>query len=343
MWMRRPGDTIEPSVSYPQLLAAVLKRGALIAAANWPVALIQSTADGILKLLIGAPLLGGVLLVTIVIGADLEALDTLDWRVIAASLVGSLVAHRAILVAFLLSLAVVIVGGSLFVFLVKGGTVATLVRGERSSAGTSDRAGTDVLSTAWAFSIDEFIASSRMLFPRYARLGFVLMAVYAGSGAAYLVVAIAGRDGAPGWGSATLLLVLFVLWTTVVNLLYLLVQIVIAADDCGLATAARRAAGFLRHERRLVLGVFGVVLGMVVLATGASLLAFTALGMVFLVPVAWLAAIPLQLVAVVLRALVFQYIALTSIASYLKLYREFANRERQPLTLAIPDEAPSRT
>jgi hypothetical protein len=321
-------------VSVSQTLRAVLKRGALVAAANWPVALIQSVADGLFKMVMAAPLIGGVLLVTIVIGADTEALNTFDWRVLAAGLVSSLLAHRVILVAFLLSLAVVIVGGSLFVFLIKGGTVGVLVRGDRQ---TSENASLhpSVIDSAAAFSIELFIDSARALFPRYARLGFVLMAVYLGSGAAYFGV-VASRTFGESWWATTLVIVVFVIWTTMVNLWYLLVQIVIAAEDCGVAAAARRVLAFVRHERQLVVGVFGVVLGMVALATGASLLAFTALGLIFLVPLAWLAAVPLQLVALVLRAIVFQYIGLSSIGAYLTLYRRFSERSAAGNPLPVP-------
>ena len=52
------------------LLKSTLKRGALIAAANWQVTLIQSVADSLFKLLIAVPILGGVLLVGLVLGAE---------------------------------------------------------------------------------------------------------------------------------------------------------------------------------------------------------------------------------------------------------------------------------
>jgi len=114
----------------------------------------------------------------------------------------------------------------------------------------------------------------------------------------------------------------FVAWVTIVNLLYLLVQIVVAAEDCGVSAAGRRVMMFLRQERRIVGSVFVMVLTMVLLATAASVVAFTALGLILVIPFMWLAAIPLQLIAFLLRALVFQYIDLASIATYLKLYRE---------------------
>ena len=328
-------------VSLRRTLRTLLTRGALVAIANWQVSLIQSVADGLFKLTVAAPLVGGVLLVTIVIGADTDGLDTLDWRVLTANIISSLLAHRIILIAFLVALAVVVVGGSLFVFLIKGGTVAVLVRGDRQAAESPSQA--EVVTAAAAFSADRFMEASRALFPRYARLGFALIGVYLVSGGTYLAVAIASR--AEGWWVTTLVIVVFFVWITIVNLVYLLIQIVIAADDCGVRPAVRRVIAFLRHERRLVVGVFGVVLGMVALATGASLLAFTALGLIFLIPLAWLAAVPLQLLALVVRALVFQFIGLASIGTYLALYRRFSARigvDSRPVQIGTPviDAAP---
>jgi len=60
----------------------------------------------------------------------------------------------------------------------------------------------------------------------------------------------------------------------------------------------------------------------------------TALGLIFLVPFVWLAAIPLQLLAFLMRALVFQYIDLTSIAAYATLYRAFSARTATGLSHA---------
>ena len=59
------------------LLKPVLKRGALVAAANWQVTLIQATADSLFKLLIATPLIGGLFLVGLVIGAAPEDLTSL--------------------------------------------------------------------------------------------------------------------------------------------------------------------------------------------------------------------------------------------------------------------------
>jgi hypothetical protein len=180
------------------------------------------------------------------------------------------------------------------------------------------------MARAAKFSIELFIESARALFPRYVRLGFLLMGAYIASGSAYLAGVYASRTGGDGWGFAAMLTIAFVFGITAVNLFYLLVQLVIAADDCTVRAALGRAVAFLRHERRTVGPVFAVILGMVVLATGASLLATAALGLIAFVPFVGLAVLPLQLVAWLFRDIVFQYIGVASIGSYLKLYREYS-------------------
>jgi hypothetical protein len=254
--------------------------------------------------------------------------------VLAATIVGSLMSHPLVLAAFLLAMAVVIVGGSLFVFLVKGGTVATLVLGERE-AGPIERPPlhwSDV-SRASKFGVEEFIESAQRLFPRYRRLGFLLMAVYVASGAGYFGLVVASRTTGSTVGLPALLTGGFVCWITIVNLLYLLTQIVIASDDCGVGAAVRRVATFVRVERRMLGGVFLVILAMVVLATGASFVASLSLGVItfvpFLGPFLGLAVLPLQILAWLLHQLVFQYIGLASVGAYVKLYREFSAVDRR--------------
>jgi hypothetical protein len=209
-------------------------------------------------------------------------------------------------------------------FLVKGGTVTTLVAGD-THGGPVEQPPLHLSSLARAsqFSAERFIEGSSRLFPRYARLGFMLMGVYFLSAGAYLSVIIASQGTGQGWGVPALATALFVAWITLVNFLYLLFQIIIAADDCSLAAAARRGLAFLRSETRSVAAVFGVVLVLVLCATGASLLATAALGLISFVPLLGLAVLPLQLAAWLLRGVVFQYLGLTSVGAYLKLYRGF--------------------
>jgi hypothetical protein len=303
-------------------LKYALKRGALIAAANWPVIVVQEVADSLFKLLIAVPLIGGVFLVALVLGAEPVALMSLGWRDLIATIVASLMSRPLVLTAFLAALGVVVVGGSLFVFLIKGGTVSILVRGDRA-AGPVERPPLhfSTVMTASKFSLEDFEAGARALFPRYARLGGILMAIYLVSGAGYLAGVLASRNAGDGWGITALLTAMFVAWITVLNFLYLLTQIVIAAEDCGVGVATRRVAQFLRRARGPVLSVFLVVLAIVVFATGASLMATAALGLISFVPLLGLAVLPLQLGAWLFRGLVFQYVGLSSIGAYLKLYR----------------------
>lgn len=303
------------------VLKLTLKRGALVAAANWPVTIVQAVADALFKMLVAVPLVGGIFLVALVVGAEPVALLSLGWRELAATIVTSLLSRPVVLASFLASLAVAVVGGSLFVFFVKGGTVGVLVRGERE-AGAIEQPPLHLQTIARAarFSVDGFLASANGLFPRFARLGLALMAVYLVSGLLYLA-SVFGSRTAGAIGMTALLTVAFVMWITVVNLLYLLVQLAIAADDCSVSSAVSRVAAFLRRERRQVTAVFLVVLAMVVAATAASVLATAALGLIAFVPFLWLVVVPLQLAAWLLRALVFQYIGMASIGAYLKLYR----------------------
>lgn len=305
-------------------LKSAIKRGALIAAANWQVTLIQATADSLFKLLLTVPIIGGVFLVALAIGSEPQALMTLQWRELAATIVSSLVSRPVVLAAFVLAAAVVAVGGSFFVFLIKAGTVATLVRSDRDAGPIEEPPlHIEMVTRAARFSVDLYIAWAGGLFPRYARLGCMLMAVYLASAVIYLA-ALSNSIAADSWSLTALLTAAFVTWITLINLLYLLTQVVVAADDCSVAAGMRRVAAFLRAEYRRVTSIFGLVLLLVVAATAASLLATTALSLVAFVPFAGLAALPLQLVAWLLRALVFQYLGLTSAAAYLRAYRESA-------------------
>jgi hypothetical protein len=300
-----------------------LKRGALVAAANWPVTVIQAIADSLFKMLLLAPLVGGVFLVALVVGQEPVALMSLEWRELATTIAMSLLSRPLVLTAWVASLGVIMAGGSLFVFLIKGGAVGILVRGERD-AGPIEQPPLlpDVVARASAFSVEGFIESARTLFPRYARLGLALIGVYVASGLAYIGVVSASRDAGEGWVIAGLLTVFFVAWITIVNFLYLLMQIVIAADDCSVTSALPRVSGFLHRERRSVGAVFLVVLVLVIAATGASVLATAALGLIAFVPLFGLTVLPLQLLAWVMRGIVFQYIGLSSISAYVTLYRE---------------------
>lgn len=302
-----------------------MKRGALLAAANWQVALVQASVDSLFKAIVAVPLVGGVALVALVVGAEPAALLSLEARELAATVAGLLLSRPIVVAAFLTALAVASAGGSVLVFLAKGGSVTLMIQADRRAGPIEDvPIQPATLAEHGLFSPESFIAAAQGLFARYAQLGVVLFAVYAVSGAVYLL-AVFGRGGAGdgGLGGAILVTVAFVSWITLVNFVYLLIQVAIAAEGCGVATAARRVGGFLRTCGRDVLGVFLVVLVVVVFATAASLVVTAGLGLIGWVPFVGLAVWPLQLLAWLLRVMVFQYIALSSVGAYLTLYRRF--------------------
>ena len=102
-----------------------------------------------------------------------------------------------------------------------------------------------------------------------------------------------------------------------------------AHDESGIADACRAVARFVRAEFRDLAGVFLVVLVLVVAATLASALAWSGVGLIAFVPLVGLAVFPLQLAALLLRGLVFEYLGLTALGAYLTLYRGHAARRAE--------------
>ena len=60
-------------------LKYALKRGALIAAANWPVVVVQEIADSLFKVLLAIPHVGRILQVAQVVGAHHKDAAYLGW------------------------------------------------------------------------------------------------------------------------------------------------------------------------------------------------------------------------------------------------------------------------
>ncbi len=171
-----------------------------------------------------------------------------------ATIIDALADHPVALGSFLLALGVVVLGGSAFTFLVKGGTVSVLVRGS-DAAGAVERPPLRMgaLRRASAFSVDQFTEGCARLFRRYLRLGLLLLAAYAASVGAYLAgLALAYRLAEAGqlmvrWSVVVALAsTVLVAWITLVNLCYLLTQMVTAAEDCSV----RSAIGTRRRLRR---------------------------------------------------------------------------------------------
>jgi hypothetical protein len=161
-------------------------------------------------------------------------------------------------------------------------------------------------------------------------LGIGLLLVYGVTAAAYLGLlfggyAVAGNVGVLLWwtvilaGASSAVIV----WVTLVNLFYLLTQIVMAVDDVGVRTALWTVVRFLRGSLREVAGIFGVVFALVLVAAVASILATAGLSLIGFVPFVALAVMPLQLAAWLVRGVVFQYLALTALGAYMTQYRHF--------------------
>jgi hypothetical protein len=330
-------------MSHAPALKTALKRGALIAAANWPLVVVQFVAESTLKVILGVPVVGGIFLVVLLLDANVEDLLRGDVREILAAVFSALRANPAALTSVALALLLVLIGGSLLTFVVKGGTVAVLVESD-ARAGPIERPPLrlQMLRRANSTGIDPFLNGCRRLAGRYIKLGLGLLIVYAITAAAYFgllfgVYALADNVGVLLWWTviAAAASSAVIVWITLVNLLYLIIQIVMAVDDVGLRTALGRVVRFLRSSVREIAGIFGVVLLLVLLATAASILATTGLGLIGFVPIVAVAVMPLQIAAWLVRGAVFQYLALTALGAYLTQYRHYLGGNS--LT-AIPDK-----
>lgn len=320
-------------------LKTALKRGALIAAANWPLVVVQFIAESTLKLILGVPVVGGIFLVVLLLDANVEEVLRGDVREILAAVFSALRANPAALTAFAIAFLIVLIGGSLLTFVVKGGTVAVLVDADAHAAAIErPPLRLQMLRRANRTGIDPFLDGCRRLGWRYVKLGLGLLIVYAITAVAYFGVlfggyALADNVGVLLWwtviaaaGSSAV-----IVWITLVNFLYLMTQIVMAVDEAGLRSSLATVMRFLRSSLREIAGIFGVVLLLVLLATAASILATAGLGLIGFVPIVAVAVMPLQIAAWLVRGFVFQYLALTALGAYLTQYRHYLGED----TLAV--------
>lgn len=312
----------------PLPLRLALRRGALIAAANWPAIAAQFVAESLVKAGIAIPVLAGLFLVAIDLGTGTADLLDVDLVSTTRLVYRSLAAAPIALAAFIGAVAIAATGCAVVAFIAKGGTLSVLVEGERR-AGPVEQPPLRWASIhrADAWSIEGFLGGASRVARRFVRLGLLLLSVYALSGAAYLAFlywgmrVMAGGGVVAGWPFIALAASsALVVWITVINLAYVLVQMVIAADDVGVREAARRLVRFAYRDARQVAGIFGVVLALMVLAGALSLVATAGLGLIAFVPLAGIIVLPLQVAAWLLRGLLFQYLGLTALSAYLAQY-----------------------
>jgi hypothetical protein len=310
-------------------LKAALKRGALIAAANWPLVIVQFVAESSLKLMLAVPIVGGAFLVALLLDTSMSELLRGDAREIVTSIVTALLQSPLALAAFAAAGLLVLVGGSILPWVVKAGTIALLAEAEQI-AGPVERPPLrfETLRRASVVAIEPFIAGSSRLWRRYVRIGLGLLVIYALTAAVYLAFVLGGYALAAnsavllGWTAlAAVASSVLIVWITLVNFFYLITQMVVAIEDVSVRKGVRLAIGFVWGHLREVAAVFGVVLILVVVATAASILATAGLGLIAFVPLVGLAVLPLQLAAWLVRGIVFEYLGLAALGAYLSHYR----------------------
>jgi len=323
-----------------------------MAAANWPVVVIQFVAETTFQVLLAVPIIGAAILVALLLGGSLVDLLQGNLRDTFGAIAATLMAEPLALAAFVAAFGVVLVGGSILMFLIKGGTVDVLLAASEA-AGLIEREPLTVetLRRSARFTLQRFTAGCTRLFRRYLLLGLALMLVYGVSAGAYLALVAYGYRAATSqylvlrWTFvAASSFGVLVAWITVVNLLYLLMQIAMAVDGVGLLDGGRAVARFIRTEFRELARVFAVVITMVVVATLVSALAWSGVGLIAFVPLVGLAVFPLQLVALLVRGLIYEYLGITAFSAYVTLYERHAVRrttEAERPRLARPFERPA--
>ena len=161
-------------MTQPPPLRTALKRGAFVAAANWPLVAVQFIAEGTLKLLLGRA--GRRRHLPRRAAARRRRRRVCCRRHSARSsrrCSAALRANPVALVAFGAAFLLVLLGGSALTFIVKGGTVAILAEAE-AQAGPIERPplrldGAEARQPR--SQIEPFLDGCRRLWRRYVRLG----------------------------------------------------------------------------------------------------------------------------------------------------------------------------
>jgi hypothetical protein len=326
---RRPAESDwRPEMTPALTVKPLLTRGALVAAANWEVVLLQFIAESAFKLLLVVPLVAAAFLVAVVVGGSGLEIAGGDIRQVVALMIAGLSERPLALAAYVLGVLVIVLGGMMLTVLVKGGAVAVLVRADMDAPEVeAPPLRLAVVRRASRFGLERFATGCRSLFRRYLLLGLLLVAVYAVVAVVYAFAVLTSyyvvTDRGPfaGWTLvASAIAIALVLGITVINLLYLLTQLVIASEDCSVRAAAVRVSRFLSLEHRRIVVVFAVVLVVVGLATVGSILATAGLWFIGFIPIVGLTVLPLQLAAWLARGLIFQYLGLTALSAYARLY-----------------------
>jgi hypothetical protein len=324
-------------------LRAAISRGALVSLANWPVVIIDFVLETLFKVAIAVPVFGGAFMVAVLLGVDISSLVGESVLSAADRMLVPLGQAPVALAAFLLAFGVVALGGAVVMFIGKAGTFSVLVASERAT-GDLHRAllGRMPPKAAPAFSMGAALSAMRHFHRRAAAMALWLGAAYFCLSGGYTLVVVYGFQwsAATGWAQAWPLLVLVatsagVIGLVAANLLFDLMRVVVITDDCRLGTAWRRVRQFLLADARQVLGIFGTMAMVLMLATAASLTATAGLALIAWVPLAGLMSLPLQAVFWVVRGLFFQYAGLTTLSAYQAQYRRFSTPRPTAVALQV--------
>jgi hypothetical protein len=260
------------------------------------------------------------------------------------SVLRALRANPLALGLFATSFTLVLVGASVLTFIVKAGTISILAAAE-SQVGPIERPPLRLatLRRANLTNIEPFLDGCQRFGRRYVKLGLCLLLVQGLTiaAAAAFVVSGYGLSDNPGvWLGWTFAAVLVLgagfVWYAIISCFYLLTQMAIAVEDIGVRDGMRRVVQFIRASIREVAAIFGVILLIVIIMTGASVLATAGLGLIAMVPFVGLAMVPLQLGAWLLRGFVSEYLGLTAVGAYLTQFRYY---QHSLSTVHVPEPA----
>ena len=326
----------------PLTLRAALRHGAVVALANWPLVLIHFTLDSIFRLALAVPILGGAFMVAAVAGTEPEAIVGEGLQSTADLVIGALATRPSALGSFFVALGIVGVGGQAMVIAGRIGTLAVVVSSERRAAEVEHAPfGSEWLQRSATFSLEAVYYGVQHFGRRALTLALWLGALYVVVGGLYLVAVSYGLSMAvrTSWISAWPFLVVIatavgVVAIAAVNLVYDLLEVIIVTDDCRVSDAIRRLQAFVVADSRQVIGIFGVMSVLLLLATSTSLLAAAGLAVAAWTPIVSLVVVPIQAGAWIVRGLLFHFMALVALAAYQTQYRRFSQAPVAPAASA---------
>jgi hypothetical protein len=321
-------------------LGSALRRGALVTAANWPVIVIELVIESLLKFAVAVPVVGGAFMVAVLLGADVRTLLDEGLRSMAELILNLLTSAPMAFVSFVAAVALVGFCGSLIMFVVKSGTLSVLVAGERAAPDADQTpVRLDWFRQSSVYRVEDLLEAIHNFRGRSIALAVVLGLAYAAVTAAYamLIRATFSLTDDPVWASVWPLAVAVITSAGLVgvagiNLFFDLTRIVVVVEDCGIRAGWVRLWRFLVADARHVLGIFGVMGAVAAVATAAALVATAGLALISWVPIAGLIVVPLQVVAWLVRGLIFQFMDLTTMVAYEAQYRRFSGLDAQRTT-----------